>query len=468
MPSCCPCAARVLRLNQIHNNNDLFILAYISKQTDHARESIWVCIYYIVSIQSKDHNYLFICWYNTLFLSITCSPWLAQTTKQELKLLGYPGAKILSPSLLLLEVVDEKTIAYLNLRLRTAHKISLMLSTQIKVESFDELFEAVSAVHRQQYIAQGQDVVVYAYSKNSTLHHTPSMQSISQKAVFSKLSPDRKWIVYPKAWTLELEVVIVDNMLNLSINSSWPSLYRRWYRTEAWEAPLKETIAAGLILGAGWKFSDILFDPFCGSGTIAIEAALIAKNIAPWLHRSFAFEQWSWYDNRHLKLAKEQALSQKIDKTHRIFASDIDAEMIEIAQRNAWRAWVETAIFRSPKDMLSYLNMSDILDTFAAQEIESWSWFSQFNYGANDDWSQDLWEDVVERICIVTNPPYGERLKPEWLKNMYRQLVALLSQEDCYGWFISPYDVQKHFDIHTLRSIELRNGWEKVKFWKTS
>jgi putative N6-adenine-specific DNA methylase len=230
---------------------------------------------------------------------------------------------------------------------------------------------------------------------------------------------------------MEILILIIDNKLRVLLNTSGNALHMRWYRTQAGEAPIKESLAAALVLLSNWKFKENFYDPFCGSWTIAIEAYMIAKNIAPWLKRAFAYEklwlvEWELSEN-------ERALARKktYDWNYKIFASDIDKEMVELSKENAARAWIAWVINFEQKDFKDYMD-------------KNLSW------------------------TLVSNPPYWERLKDENLKSLYNNIDKLFrTNPNLWGWIISSYlefdDLVKKDDY---KKRKLYNGWEKCYFWR--
>jgi putative N6-adenine-specific DNA methylase len=226
-------------------------------------------------------------------------------------------------------------------------------------------------------------------------------------------------------------ILIIDNKVRVLLNTSGNALHMRGYRTQAWEAPIKESLAAALVLLSNWRFKENFFDPFCGSWTIAIEALMIAKNIAPWLRRAFAFEKlwlidWETSEN-------ERALARKktFEWDYWIYASDIDPEMVELAKENATRAWLAGQINFEQRDF------KELLD----KEL--------------------YW-------TLVSNPPYWERLKEEDLKGMYNNIDKLFRlNPELWGWIISSYmEFDSLVKKDTYKKRKLYNGWEKCYFWR--
>jgi putative N6-adenine-specific DNA methylase len=193
-------------------------------------------------------------------------------------------------------------------------------------------------------------IVIEASSTRSILSSTPTIQSIAQKAIFSTLyTPNNA-----NAIETHILILIVDDEMRVLLDVTGDPLHKRGYRSESGEAPIKESLAAALIAFSGWRYREPFLDPFCGSGTIAIEAAMMARNIPPGLSRHFRIESLSFHDRDTYMKAKEE-MKGKIypSGSYSISASDSDPGMVEIAKRNAERAGVADDIVFSVSDFLS-------------------------------------------------------------------------------------------------------------------
>jgi putative N6-adenine-specific DNA methylase len=269
----------------------------------------------------------------------------------------------------------------------------------------------------------------------SELHHTPTLQSITKKSIINKLG---WWEIFeaPELPKFEILVLVLNNTARILLNLTWDALHKRWYRREAWEAPIKESLAAGLVLLSWWRFKEPFYDIFCGSWTIAIEAAMIAKNIAPWLKRKFSIVDLGFISEEKMAELKSEARSKKFDWNYRIFGSDIDEEMVRIAQKNASDAWVADEVSFEKSDYKRAL----------------YKW---------------LEKDQEVKGCLVTNPPYGLRLEAdmEWL---YKSIDVLLRKNpDLKWWFISNYiEFDKFAKKDFYKKRKLYNWAEKCYFWK--
>jgi len=327
---------------------------------------------------------------------------------------------------------DITLMVRMNLWSRVWNKVYMLLDEKDWVTDFDTLFDLVKNIHWKRYFKKDFPLLVKSSSVRSELFSSRTIQSIWKKAIIKSV----KW----EAWVLneddsleklEVLVLIIDNKAKILLNTSWNALHMRGYRTEAWEAPIKESLAAALVLLSNWRFKENMYDPFCGSWTIAIEALMIAKNIAPWLKRWFAYEKLKLIDWDSAE--KERALARKknFDWDYKIFASDIDPEMIEIAKQNAKRAWLEDGIIFEVKDFKDYIDN-------------------------NISWT------------LVSNPPYWERLKDEnirWLYNNIDKLFRL--NPELKWWIISSYlEFDNQIEKTNYKKRKLYNWGEKCYFWK--
>lgn len=269
---------------------------------------------------------------------------------------------------------DISAIPKANIGFRCADRIRLKIG-EFTAVTFDELFEKTKALPFEDWITVDAEFTVTGKSIKSTLFSVPDCQSIVKKAIVERLKTkyDVEWFseTGPK---YKLQVAILKDVVTISIDTTGPGLHKRGYRENALQAPLKETLAAALIKLSYYRFDKVLIDPTCGSGTILIEAALIARNIAPGINRNFVSESWTQipkevWDNARLE-AKKAIIK---DGDLKIYGSDIDPKSISLAKENARLAGVEKDIKFEIKDI------SDI-------KMEE-------DFGV-----------------IISNPPYGERL----------------------------------------------------------
>ena len=269
---------------------------------------------------------------------------------------------------------DENILARVNICSRFAERVLILLG-RFRAKSFTELFDNVKKLPLEDFIGSKDAFPVKGWSLNSSLHSIPDCQKIIKKAAVERLKS-----VYNISWfeetgkKIQLQFSIMKDEVSIMIETSGEGLHKRGYRAASNISPIKETLAAAMCSLARIYPDTILIDPFCGSGTILIEGALMANNIAPGLKRRFSAENFSFISKDTFKNERERAISQiNHTKDFQAFGSDIDAETIKIAEHNAKLAGVEKYIdFR----------VADIKD-FSADK---------------------------DKGLVVTNPPYGERL----------------------------------------------------------
>lgn len=327
---------------------------------------------------------------------------------------------------------DESLMIKVNLWSRVWNKLYLLLSERENVKDFDTMFDEISSINWKKYFKSNNSIHIKSSSIRSDLYSARTIQSLWKKAVVKSLVWDGN--IYKedeKKQSVEILVLFIDNKMRVLLNTSGDALHKRWYRENSWEAPIKESLAAALILLSNWRFKENFYDFFCGSGTLAIEAIMIAKNIAPWLKRSFAFEKLWLLDREIVKKEREEAKKKEFSWKYNIFASDIDAEMISLAKENAKKAGLENDIVFEVKDFRDALS----------QEL-SWT--------------------------MVSNPPYWERLKDENLKSIYNNIDKIFRvNEKLWGWIISSYmDFDSLVKKDFYKKRKLYNGWDMCYFWK--
>ena len=319
-------------------------------------------------------------------------------------------------------------IPRLNINLRCGARVLVVLGTFSAI-TFEELYQGVYAIPWQDWIPRDGEFPVKGYSINSQLHSVPACQSIVKKAVSAKLGA-----AYGLEWLPEtgnryqIHFSIMKDDVHVCLDTSGPGLYKRGYRAVGVEAPLRETLAAAMVLLSGYRGLDPFCDPFCGSGTICIEAALIAKNRAPGLNRSFAAQKGDPAPARHWMDAVDEAISKEYDRTYDIWGGDLDPRAIEIARSNAAKAEVE--------------------DTVRFEVYDARRFYSTAPYGR-----------------VVTNPPYGERLmEKEEVSQLYGAFghaVRLLPE----GWRVSVLsshtEFEQVFGARARRKRKLYNGMLK-------
>jgi putative N6-adenine-specific DNA methylase len=249
---------------------------------------------------------------------------------------------------------DAAGMARSNICSRFAERILIELG-RFPAASFDALFEGVRALTLERFIPENGSFPVKGYSLDSALHSVPDCQKIIKKAAAERLKA-----AYGLTWCPEdgaqyqIQFSIMKDAAVIYLDTSGTGLHKRGYRPAQVAAPLRETLAAALVDIAGYRGRGDFCDPFCGSGTIAIEAALAAKNRAPGLNRHFAAENWACFDPEIWREAKEAARGREFSGEYRIFASDIDPKAVAIAQANAARAGVDDIITFETADAAAF------------------------------------------------------------------------------------------------------------------
>lgn len=327
---------------------------------------------------------------------------------------------------------DWNTMARANLFLRTAERVELVMG-QFDARSFEDLFRGVRALPWERFIGQKNAFPVKGWSLNSALHSLPDCQSIVKKAVVDRLSAH-----YHLTWFEETEAPlavrfsILKDHATLMLDTSGAGLHKRGYRETASRAPIKETLAAAMVMLARPYEDSVLYDPFCGSGTILIEGALHACRVAPGLHRRFDSERWPCVPQEAFRLARQQALDQiRRDVPFRCVGADLDPAMAELTAANARKAGVAGRVQVSAAPITAF---------------------------APD----------TPRGIVVTNPPYGERmLDQEAARVLYEQMGRVMPQKP--GWryaVISPDEAfQTHFGRAADKKRKLYNGMLKCNLY---
>lgn len=357
---------------------------------------------------------------------ITCPFGCASLLTTELKRLKLPLIES-HPTAILTEWT-RTDIYRINLWSRIANKVYAVL-WEDNITNFDQLFDFVLSLNWNSLFVQTTKFSLHAATKNSQIMSEKSLVSVSHKAILTSLNISEKSI---QDNTKEQEVFLFMswNQLKVCINTSWASLHQRWWRVQTWLAPLKENLAAAIVLLSWWKFQKPLIDPFCGSGTIAIEAACIARNIAPWKHRNFAFQQFKNFDFNIWNELLLEAKNSEYENKYQIVARDIDEKVLWFARKNAENTGVADCI------------------TFEHQDFQSGLMLFEW----------DFW--------IVTNPPYGKRLSAnDDLNPIYEKLADYL--KTCYWWVISSYTwMWKLFNNKHFSHKQMFNWADEVDFYR--
>ncbi len=306
-------------------------------------------------------------------LVATCLFGLEGILGEEIDNLGYKRIETIDGRITFEAPIQ--AIARCNIRLRTAERVLIKLGS-FKAYSFDDLFEGTKKLPWSDYIGKNDAFPVKGHSIRSKLFSIPDCQKIVKKAVVNSLGEKYKMRIFPETGVkYQIEFFILNDKVTLMIDTSGAGLHKRGYRALSGAAPLRETLAAAMVKLSRMRDNVIICDPLCGSGTIAIEAAMQACNIASGLKRNFAAQGYAILDEKAWSLEREEARSEITQPLTKIFGSDIDAAMIELACENAKKAGVANAVEFAVADARKFVS-----------PLEN------------------------ARGTIITNPPYGERL----------------------------------------------------------
>ena len=362
-----------------------------------------------------------------------CHFGLEAILKREIQNLGYEIERVEDGRITFL--ADMAGIARCNIFLRTADRI-LLQAARFHAETFDELFEGIKAIPWEEYLTEDARFwVTKASTTKSKLFSAPDIQSIAKKAMVERMKQK-----YHKNWFQEtgasypVRIFLLKDEVTVGLDTSGEPLHKRGYRQLTRKAPLTETLAAALIMLTPWRKDRILVDPFCGSGTIPIEAAMIGANIAPGMNRSFTSENWknliakkNWYE------AIQEANDLIDDSVSMdIQGYDIDGRMIRAARQNAEDAGV---------DHLIHLQQ---------REVKELSHPKKYGF-------------------IITNPPYGERLEEkEDLPELYRQIGQAFDKLDTWSkYLITSYeDAEKYIGKKANKNRKIYNGMLKTYYYQ--
>lgn len=322
---------------------------------------------------------------------------------------------------------DAASLAAANICLRTGERV-LIEAGRFHATSFDALFESVKAIPWENYIPKDGAFPVKGYCLNSQLMSVPDCQKIIKKAIAERLK-----IKYHSVWFEEtgalyqIQFSIMKDNVSVCIDTSGSGLHKRGYRPAHNVAPLKETMAAALVTLSRYRGRDDFCDPFCGSGTIPIEAALIARNVAPGINRKFTAESWKSIPSLVWTQAREEARSREFHGEYNILGSDIDPNVIKIARENAERAGVADIVRFEVADAMSF-----------SRKTESGT--------------------------IVTNPPYGERImEKQEAEELYRGFGKAWSSSENWRLYLlsSHTEFERTFGRQADKKRKLYNGMIK-------
>ena len=263
-----------------------------------------------------------------LQLVATCLFGLEHLLGEEIEALGYQKVSTINGRVTF--IGDEQAVALSNVFLRYAERVLIKVGS-FNATTFDELFEGTRALPWSSFIGRNDAFPVKGHSIKSTLKSIPDCQAIIKKAIVRSLSVPYGISVFPEDEVkMQVEFFILNDEATLMIDTSGDPLHKRGYRRESNAAPIRETLAAALVATSRPREEVLLWDPMCGSGTIAIEAAMMMRNIAPGMRRNFAAENYPFIDKKHFRDAKEEALEGIKDSGFCAFASDIDEQIFLI------------------------------------------------------------------------------------------------------------------------------------------
>lgn len=364
-------------------------------------------------------------------LCVPCLFGLESVLSGEVKRLGFTDISVTDGRVEFL--ADAEGVARSNLYLRTAERVLIVLGT-FRAVTFQQLIDGAEKIPFEEYIGKKNAFPVKGWSLNSQLHSVPDCQSIIKKAAVKRLSHK-----YGVAWleetgpSVQIQFSINKDLVTIMLDTSGVALHKRGYRKAANLAPIRETLAAGILDIARIYPDTKLYDPFCGSGTFLIEAAYKAKNIAPGIYRRFAAEKWDCLPAKIWQAGREEAIEKvRKDVDFIAFGSDINSEALEIAEANAKRAGIAGLI---------KLKQADVK-----------------NFTLPD-----------EKAIVVTNPPYGERLMAgEDVQQLYKTMgnVFQPSQQVAYYIISSAEDFEQSFGRRADKKRKLYNGMLKCNLYQ--
>lgn len=368
---------------------------------------------------------------NEFKLVATSAMGLESLVADEVKALGY---KTTTENGKVYFTGDATAIARTNMWLRVADRVRIIVG-EFHAKTFDDLFERTKELPWEKFLPVDAAFPVAGKSVKSTLYSVPDCQAIVKKAIVERLNKAYKRSGFlPETGPLfKLEVSILKDKVTLTIDSSGTGLHRRGYRVGQGDAPIKETLAAALVQLTRWKPDRPFYDPLCGSGTIAIEAAMIGQNIAPGTNREFSSEHWPWIEQSIWDRVREEAEDlANYDQELMITGSDVDPKMIQIAEQNATEA----------------------------------------GFGDLIKWEQrDLQDIDVQGIngVMVGNPPYGERLgEIEEAEEVTKTLGRIMKKHPSWSvYMISPLEnFETLYGKKATKKRKLFNGFIRTDYYQ--
>ena len=363
-------------------------------------------------------------------MTAPCHFGLEAVLKRELRDLGFTVTRVEDGRVCF--TGEEKDVCRANICLRTAGRILLDIG-EFEVGTFEELFENTRALPWEIYLPRDARFwVKKATTINSALHSAPSIQSIMKKAMVSRMEDAYGTQTFPETGDdYPVRVLFRKDRVNVYLDTSGDSLHKRGYRAQAGEAPISEVLAAALIMLTPWKADRILVDPFCGSGTFLIEAAMMAAHIAPGAGRSFTAEKWKHlFPEKIWTQVREEARAQvDLQVETDLQGYDIDRQVLATARHNAASAGVEHLIH------------------FQERPVKDLSHPKKYGF-------------------IVTNPPYGERMGEGTLPRVYREFGEAVRRLDEWSvYMITAYkDAEKYFGRKADKKRKIYNGMLRTDY----
>lgn len=367
-----------------------------------------------------------------LELIATATFGLEAVVKREIEALGYKILKTEDGKVTYMG--DERAIAKSNLWLRSADRVLLKMA-EFKAMEFEELFQQTKALPWEQLIPVDGKFTVTGSSVKSKLHSVPACQKIVKKAIVEKLKEFYGVEVFEETGAeYTVKATILKDRVTLTVDTSGVGLHKRGYRVADVAAPIKETLAAAMVQLSFWRDNRVMIDPCCGSGTIPIEAAMIARNIAPGLNRSFASEEWEFIKPEIWKEERKAAFeAMDYDKELEIYGFDINKKAVAAAIENAEEAGVDDCI------KFMKVNVKDL-------------------------------RPVGENGIIITNPPYGERIgEKKEIKEIYQTYNKFFKENPDWSLFMITTDKKVEeliMEREANRRRKLYNGRLEVCYYQ--
>ena len=369
----------------------------------------------------------------TYELIAPCHFGLEAVLKKEILDLGYEISQVEDGRVTF--IGDDEAVCRANIFLRTAERV-LLKAGCFKAETFEELFQGTRAIPWEEYIPEdGKFWVAKASSIKSKLFSPSDIQSIMKKAMVERLKKHYGVTWFPEnGASYPLRVFLYKDMVTVGIDTSGDSLHKRGYRTLTSKAPITETLAAALIMLTPWNRDRILVDPFCGSGTFPIEAAMLAANMAPGMHRSFLSEEWRNLIKRKCWYEAMDEANELVDTDIKVDIQgyDIDGDIVKAARSNAESAGVA--------DMIH----------FQQRPVSALSHPKKYGF-------------------ILTNPPYGERIEDKSnLPALYREIGERYAALDAWSMYLitSYEDAEKYIGRKADKNRKIYNGMMKTYFYQ--